>query len=1268
MRFPVLFCAALVCLTTTVHAQDDEESGGFLVDFLEDNLSGDNRSIKVTGLEGALSGAATIEQITVSDDDGVWLTVNKAVLDWNRLALVRGRFSVNTLSAGEIILARAPTPTEAPAELPDAAATPFQLPELPVAIEIAELRVDKFDLAEPVIGRAAELSMQGDLNLADGTLATRLEILRLDKQTDTLKLTAGFANATDLISLDLNLVEAEGGLVSELLSIPDSPSIQLIAKGEGPVTDFTADISLASDDVQRLGGQVRLSSGPTPEAEDASSESIRFQADLGGNITPLLASDFQGFFGDDTQLKLLGRSGPDGRIAVENFGIQSDALDLTGSVDIAGSGLLERVLINGRIEPPNGAEVVLPIGDPRTSIQSALISAQLDTSKGNAWELKLTVDGLDRPDLTLARTEITADGTLDQQDKMHLKGDVSAVLRGIGFADASLMTAIGSQVRLNGNFEAIDENALKLNQFVLLGSDYSATIDASIDGLKSGFDVDGSASVQAGNLSRFSDLAGRDLSGAVSASITGKGSPLGGSFDFDLTATAQDPGIGIAQVDSLIAGKTDLNLQAARDETGLEIRAFTINGTALTADARGSVRNGETNLNFDAKLDDLARVLPDVSGPVTVSGDVVQNESGMTGKIRANGPNGSMAKVDGTMSPDGAVDVTYDALLEKVERFVPQLAGAVQAQGRAARTDEKWTVSSDIKGPTGSVAKLDGTIDPDGAIDVTYDAVLEKVERFVPQLAGAVRAQGRAERADENWTVDSDIKGPTGSTAKISGTMDPDGAIDVAYDATVTRIERFVPEFPGTFSAKGTAGRKDDVWQIETSAQGPASIAADIAGTVNQASLEANVTAKGQVQIGAANQFIKPNSVRGIALFDLALKGPAAVESLSGNITLSNASVALPDAKQTIDNLNANIGLSGGNADVSATAGFSAGGEIRVTGPIGLAPPFNAAIVVDILQLILTDNVAISSSANGRLNFNGDLTGNSSLAGEIQFGETNININTMAGSLGAAPIPPMTHTGESGAQRATRDWAGLIEDDKDSGASSNSDISLDIRLVAENKVFVRGRGLQAELGGDVIVRGTTSQIAPAGQIDLIRGTLAILGRRLKLTRGLVTLQGNLEPYMEFQATTSTSDGDATLEIAGPVTAPKVTVYSEPERPSEEALAMLIFGNQYSQLSPLKIAQMAASLAQLSGAGGGATETAREDLGVDTLDIGTDDDGNAEVGAGKYIADGVYTDISVNALGDTELNINLDVTDTLTLKGTVDNTGESALGIFFERDY
>jgi translocation and assembly module TamB len=43
-------------------------------------------------------------------------------------------------------------------------------------------------------------------------------------------------------------------------------------------------------------------------------------------------------------------------------------------------------------------------------------------------------------------------------------------------------------------------------------------------------------------------------------------------------------------------------------------------------------------------------------------------------------------------------------------------------------------------------------------------------------------------------------------------------------------------------------------------------------------------------------------------------------------------------------------------------------------------------------------------------------------------------------------------------------------------------------------------------------------------------------------------------------------------------------------------------------------------------------------------------------------------VVVESGGRAEINLNLDVTSDITARGSVDNTGNSSLGIFFERDY
>jgi translocation and assembly module TamB len=126
--------------------------------------------------------------------------------------------------------------------------------------------------------------------------------------------------------------------------------------------------------------------------------------------------------------------------------------------------------------------------------------------------------------------------------------------------------------------------------------------------------------------------------------------------------------------------------------------------------------------------------------------------------------------------------------------------------------------------------------------------------------------------------------------------------------------------------------------------------------------------------------------------------------------------------------------------------------------------------------------------------------------------------------------------------------------------------------------------------------------------------------------------------------------------------------SEPDLPEDEVLARLLFGRGIATLSAFQAAQLAASVATLTGQGGeGLLDGLRENFGLDDLDVTTDDEGGVAVRAGRYLSDNVYTDVVVSE-GQTSIEIHLDLTRSVTVTGRASDDGESSIGIYFERDY
>ena len=201
-----------------------------------------------------------------------------------------------------------------------------------------------------------------------------------------------------------------------------------------------------------------------------------------------------------------------------------------------------------------------------------------------------------------------------------------------------------------------------------------------------------------------------------------------------------------------------------------------------------------------------------------------------------------------------------------------------------------------------------------------------------------------------------------------------------------------------------------------------------MAGTFDETSGQADLTAQGGINLGIANVFITPNKIDGSARFNLALKGAPTLASLSGSVTTSGTSLAIPGAGQTITGISGQVDLAQSRATITLNGGVRAGGSFSVNGPVDLTPPFNAQITTTLNNLVLTDQLLYETTLNGQIAMTGALAGNSSLAGQITFDETNINLAAASGAVGAAPIPDIQHINESHPGFVTRERAGLVCD------------------------------------------------------------------------------------------------------------------------------------------------------------------------------------------------------------------------------------------------
>ena len=144
---------------------------------------------------------------------------------------------------------------------------------------------------------------------------------------------------------------------------------------------------------------------------------------------------------------------------------------------------------------------------------------------------------------------------------------------------------------------------------------------------------------------------------------------------------------------------------------------------------------------------------------------------------------------------------------------------------------------------------------------------------------------------------------------------------------------------------------------------------------------------------------------------------------------------------------------------------------------------------------------------------------------------------------------------------------------------------LDIRLDADNRVFVSGMGLESEWQARLRVQGTTATPEIAGNVELIRGTLGLAGRRFRLDRGQVTFTGDRPPNPQIDlAATSDIDGvEVGINVTGRSNNPQIAFTSSPGLPQDEIVSRILFGSSVTQISAIQAVQLAASLNSLRGA-------------------------------------------------------------------------------------
>lgn len=1167
MRMVLALLVGLVPWSAMADSASDKD---FLTTWLQESLSGAGRVVTIDGFQGALSTQASLRQLTIADAQGVWLTLKDVRLDWSNSALLSGKIDITDLSAAEIDLDRLPQAQPSTTELPIVAATPWSLPDLPVSVNIKSIAAQKVVLGPSVLGQGVVASLSADLTLSDGEGAANLELQRLDAGPQGhVVLRAGYSNTTQVLDLSLSAGEGVGGIGANLLHIPGVPATQLTLDGHGPLTNFGAQVTLATNGQTRLAGNLTLT--------DDVQGNRTFVGQMGGDLTPLFLPQYAAFFGPDVSLSFRGQKAVNGALQLDSLSINSKALKLTGAMTLDASGQPQKLALTGRMAQSFG-RVTLPVpSNEAITLDSVDLSLGYDRAQSDVWRFDAAVRGLTRGGFKATSTKIAAQG--------HLQGglfdgfaQVSAT--GLALPDAGWTAAVGPDVSGAVDFGwRAGTGALTITRLAVTAPGYQITAKGALSQMAA---FEGHVTGEYGDLARLSGIAGQSLSGAARFDVKGNLDPVSGAFDLTGSGVGQTLRLGQAQIDNVLSGESRLTVSAKRDVSGTILRRLYLQSSSLTADLSGTLTKSGTNLTGRVALGDLsdlgAAYRGDLQGSATLQGPSGQNIL----TLRATGTNLAIGQPQ------------TDTLLPGTSHL-----GATLALGQQG-------------------LRL-------MAADLANDQI----------------------------------------TARIAAA--PGGAAgDLAVSGELANFGLIVPQFPGPLTLSGTARYGADAIGVDVAIQGPAQMKATVAGTLAPDYAKADLKITGTSAARLANVLVAPRSLEGTLRFDGRLNGPFALTALSGKLSLANGRLADPFLPFALKEVDLTALVAGASAQVTGQAGVTTGGKMGVTGDVGLRAPFGANLTFALDNVVLRDPQLYATTGKGTLTLRGPALGGAMISGTVNLGKTELQIPSTTSRV-VGDLPGLQHINESVASKATRQRAGA---DPGSGAGrSGTGYKLDVTLSAPNQVFVRGRGLDAELGGRLILRGSTFNIAPSGAFNLLRGRLDILGRRLVLTEAQVQLQGALVPYVHIVAGIESGGTTSSVLIEGEATNPAVTFTSSPDLPQEQVIAHLLFDRGLDKISAFQAAQLGAAVATLAGRGGdGVLGALRNKTLLDNLDVQADGTGNTSVTAGKYVGDKAYSEVTMGQGGKTSISLNYDLSRHITAKTHVDSEGSTGLGLFLTGDY
>ena len=1276
----------------------NSDSGRAAIENLTHRLSSGH--VSLSGLKGSFPQALSIDRLQLSDDRGVWLTAERVTLDWSPWALLAHRLQIDTLHAATVDMERLPESS------PDAHSGTVSIPH----IDVAHMTVDLLKLGAPLAGTPASLVLRGNAHLQS------LQDMIIDATAHRI---GGDGDYQLQLRFDpqrmdaaLNLHEPAGGPLENLLQLPGLGALAASVNLTGPraaerlelsvdagasrgrahgtfnLNDLSTDLDFAFDSPalaprpdlawERASVHGHWHGSIRAPRADGHIEAVRLRLPGGAQLATLdgdftadsgaaaLHAIIRGLQIPGLRPQLLADS-PVNIDASMRLDEPARPLDVSAShrlFSLHATAEATALIAGGRsaaleLRLPNLTELAALAGQNVRG--SALIKAQL---QGDLAAVHLT---LDANAALRAGTEVWS-GAVGNNAALQLSGtltDRAITVENMKFSGRAVSLTASGNV----------QNSILHARWDLNAADLKAVSPALAGTLTASGSMDGPVTAFAGEARLTSTLSVRGSpSGTLSAALKIRGLPSSPSGTVSAQGVLDGSPVHLdVDLERAPAGTLHALVQRA-DWKSVHVDGD-ITVPPVAAQTHGQLRLGVGQL---ADLRDLLGT--NVSGSLTGSVVLHSDQGHARAEVQVDARDLAAGQFAGNaqLSAQGRTD----ALGFELNMQLPNLRGfkaSVSASGSLNIDARKIAVASATANYRGQDLRLLSPAQIALANGVAVDVLKIGAQQAVFQLEGEispaldVRASvRRVEPALINVFAPGLLAtGTIGAEAQLKGSLaSPKGQVRL----TATGLSSADDAALGlpSLDLQATAKLTGDTAEIDARLMAGTASKFKVAGKAPlNADGELDLKISGSLDVGMINPVLEARGqhAAGQLEVDATVGGNVAAPRIQGTVNLTKGSVRDYARGLSLNDITAAIVGSEGTLQIKSLTASAAPGTVTMTGKVGV---LQAGVPVDLY--IKADNAQplvsklVTANLNADLHVSGTARTRLDVAGSVHLNRTLIGVpNSLPPDVVVLDVRRRGKPAPAARERQ------LV-------------IGLDVAVAAPQEFLVQGRGLDAEMGGDLHVGGTVDTPVVSGSLALLRGNFSLSNNKLnfspesRVSFNGAGLKNTIDPTLDFKAEATVADATVTLRITGLADAPKFEFTSSPPLPQDEIMARLLFGQNAAALSAFQLAQIGATLAALSGVGGDGglnpLVKIQRSLGLDRLTVGPGATTNtasgpentgASIAAGRYISKRVYIEAKQTTLGTSQLETDVDLTKHLKLQTRLGNGTASVQGTTPEND-